>query len=249
MNIQPYIILNDIDSRSIRGLLISSLAPISKPQVRTQVETVDGRSGDIVTPLGFSAYDKVITIGLTYDYDIDEIIKYFNSEGVVTFSNEPDKYYRYAIYEQIDFERLIRFKTATVTLHVQPFKYSTIEKPQVFTISSSPESVNIYNAGNIYSRPTLRIVGYGLIVVSLNNSEVLRIQFEDPDPEDENAQAEDQTIIIDCEQMNAYGLDNTLLNRLVTGNYDNIKLNIGSNEISLTGNVSSMTISNYSRWI
>ena len=62
MNIQPYIILNNIDSRTISGLLISSLAPISKPLVRTQVETVDGRSGDIVTPLGFSAYDKVIKI-------------------------------------------------------------------------------------------------------------------------------------------------------------------------------------------
>ena len=65
MNIQPYIILNNKDSKTIRGLLISSLAPISKPQVRTQIETVDGRDGDIVTPLGFSAYDKVIKIGLT----------------------------------------------------------------------------------------------------------------------------------------------------------------------------------------
>ena len=53
MNIQPYIILNNIDSRTISGLLISSLAPISKPQVRTQIETIDGRSGDIVTPLGY----------------------------------------------------------------------------------------------------------------------------------------------------------------------------------------------------
>ena len=239
MNILPYIILNNKDSRTIQGLLISSLAPISKPQVRTQIETVDGRDGDIVTHLGFSAYDKVITIGLTYGYDIDEIIEYFNSSGVVTFSNEPDKYYKYSIYEQIDFERLIRFKTAEVALHVQPFKYSLLEQPQTFSISSSPSSIGVYNAGNIYARPIITITASGEVTLSLNGSEILIIDFG------ETA----QTIIINCEELNAYDEQNILLNRLVTGNYDNIKLNKGSNEIGLTGNVSSLTITKYSRWI
>lgn len=239
MNIQPYIILNNKDSKTIRGLLISSLAPISKPQVRTQIETVDGRDGDIVTPLGFSAYDKVIKIGLTYGYDIDEIIEYFNSSGVVTFSNEPEMYYKYSIYEQIDFERLIRFKTAEVSLHVQPFKYSLLEQPQTFSISSSPSSIGVYNAGNIYARPIITITATGEVTLSLNGSEILIIDFG------ETA----QTIIINCEELNAYNSENILLNRLVTGNYDNIKLNKGSNEIGLTGTVSSITINKYSRWI
>ncbi len=239
MNIQPHIILNDIDSRRIKGLLITSLPPISKPPIRTQVETVDGRSGDIVTPLGFSAYDKPVGIGLTYNYDIDEVIEYFNSSGNVIFSNEPDKIYQYAIYEQIDFERLIRFKTAEVTLHVQPFKFSTFEKPQTFNISSSPATLTVYNAGNIYSRPIITITATGDVALSLNGSEILDIEFGETE----------QTIIIDCEAMNAYNEQNILLNRLVTGNYDNIKLNKGSNEISLTGNVSSLTINKYSRWI
>lgn len=239
MNIQPYIILNNIDSRMITGLLISSLAPISKPLVRTQVEEIDGRSGDIVTPLGYSAYDKVITIGLTYNYDIDAIIDYFNSEGVVVFSNEPDKYYKYAIYEQIDFERLIRFKTAEVTLHVQPFKFSLKEQPQTFDISSSPATIEIYNSGNIYARPIMEITATGSVTFSLNDNEILNIDFGDTA----------QTIIINCEELNAYDSQNILLNRLVTGNYDNIKLNKGSNEIGLTGNVSSLTITKYSRWI
>ena len=239
MNIQPYIILNNKDSRSIKGLLISSLPPISKPPIRTRIETVDGRDGDIVTTLGYEAYDKPIKIGLTYNYDIDEIIEYFNSSGEVIFSNEPDKYYRYAIYEQIDFERLIRFKTAEVVLHVQPFKFSTIEKPQTFTVSSSPANLNVYNAGNIYAKPIITITATGDVALSLNGSEILNIEFG------ETA----QTIIINCEELNAYDEQNILLNRLVTGNYDNIKLNKGSNEIGLTGNVSSLTINKYSRWI
>lgn len=240
MNIQPYLILNGIDSRSITGLLISSLAPISKPLVRTQVETVDGRDGDIVTPLGFAAYDKVIKIGLTYNYNIDEIIDYFNSAGVVIFSNEPDKYYTYAIYEQIDFERLIKFKTAEVTLHVQPFKFSTEERPQTFINLGAVTSIDIYNAGNIYSRPKLTIRASGDVVISTNGFDILSIAFGETM----------QTVIIDCEKMNAYDSENNLINRIVTGNYDKIMLNKGANIIELEGNaIAEFTIDKYSRWI
>lgn len=128
-----YIILNGKKSTTIQGLLISSLPPISKPLMRTQIEEIDGRDGDIVTKLGYAAYNKEITIGLYGDYDVDDVISYFDSEGIVTFSNEPTKYYTYQILNQIDFERLIRFKTATVILHVQPFKYSAIEKALSFS--------------------------------------------------------------------------------------------------------------------
>ena len=122
-----YCILNGIKSTLIKGLLIQSLPPITKPMMRTSVEEIDGRDGDIVSKLGYSAYDKEMSIGLFGDYDIDQVIKYFNSEGTVIFSNEPDKFYNYEIIDQIDFERLIRFKTATVTFHVQPFKYSAVD--------------------------------------------------------------------------------------------------------------------------
>ena len=122
-----YIILNGTNSNTINGLLIQELSPISKPAIRTEVEEIDGRDGDIVTKLGYSAYDKDISIGLYGNFDINEVISFFNSEGVVIFSNEPDKYYNYQIINQIDFERLLRFRTANVTMHCQPFKYSATE--------------------------------------------------------------------------------------------------------------------------
>ena len=123
-----YVVLNGTRSDTVKGLLIQSLPPISKPMMRTQIEEIDGRDGDIITKLGYSAYDKVMSIGLHGDYDVDDVIKFFDSEGTVIFSNEPDKYYNYTIINQIDFERLIRFKTAEVTFHVQPFKYSAVRK-------------------------------------------------------------------------------------------------------------------------
>jgi phage-related protein len=196
-NIQPYIIINGVNSRTISGLLITSLPPISKPQQRTQVETVDGRSGDIVTPLGFAAYDKPIKIGLTRNYDIDEVIEFFNTSGTVIFSNEPTKYYRFAIYEQIDFEKLIRFKTAEVVLHVQPYKFSTTEEPLLF---NDPTEISVENNGNTDARPNLLITGSGEIDVSLNGSQLLSMDLGE----------DDQTVIIDSEDMNAYGAQSAI---------------------------------------
>ena len=101
-----YVILNGVKSTTIKGLLIQSLPPISKPLMRTSVEEIDGRDGDIVTKLGYSAYNKQMSIGLFGDYNVDEVIQFFSSEGTVIFSNEPDKYYNYQIIEQIDFKML-----------------------------------------------------------------------------------------------------------------------------------------------
>jgi len=124
-----YIILNGVNSNTITGLIIQELPPISKPLMRTQIDQIDGRDGDIVTKLGYSTVDKELSIGLHGNFDIDSVIEYFASEGTVIYSNELDKYYRYQVLEQIDFERLVRFRTATVTMHCQPFKYEVNEDP------------------------------------------------------------------------------------------------------------------------
>lgn len=120
--------LNGTKSTDVKGLMIQSLPPITKPKVRTSKEEIDGRDGDIVTRLGYAAYDKEVSIGLHGDFDIDDAIAFFDSEGEVVFSNERDKYYRYQIIDQIDFERLVRFRTATVKMHVQPFKYDAVDR-------------------------------------------------------------------------------------------------------------------------
>lgn len=123
-----YIELNGEKSTSVKGLIIQSLPPISKPKMRMSIEEIDGRDGDIVTRLGYAAYDKEVSIGLHGDFEIDDTIAFFDSEGEVVFGNEPDKYYRYQILDQIDFERLIRFRTAKVKMHVQPFKYDAVDR-------------------------------------------------------------------------------------------------------------------------
>lgn len=230
-----YIILNGVNSNTITGLLISTLPPITKPKQRTQTEEIDGRDGDIVTKLGYSAYDKEIQIGLYGNFDIDEVISFFNTEGTIVFSNEADKYYNYQILDQIDYEKLIRFKTAKVKMHVQPFKYPVTEE----TITISGETT-VTNEGNIYARPVLNIIGSGTLEVNLNEIQIFSIDLGETAT----------SITIDTTNMEAYDPNTTdLMNRQVTGDYSLFKIEAGDNTVEITGTVTQATISNYTRWI
>lgn len=237
----PYLIINGVSSKNINGLLIQSLPPISKPKIRTSVEEIDGRDGDIVTTLGYAAYDKPISIGLKGDYNVDDVIEYFNGSGQVIFSNELDKYYNFAIYDTIDFNRLIRFKTATLNMHVQPFKYSVDEPPINWTNTTSTTiaTIPVRNTGNIYSKPILTITGSGTVNVYIDNTQILELALS----------AAGETIIIDVEGMNATDTDGNYLNRQVTGDYDNLIFKVGFNSLRVTGTLTSITIDKYSRWI
>ena len=233
-----FVILNGQSSKDITGLIISSLPPITKPLMRTNIETIDGRDGDIVTKLGYSAYDKTIKIGLYGDFDIDDVITFFNSDGQVIFSNEQDKYYNYQILDQIDYERLLRFKTADITLHCQPFKYSSVEGVKTFTITNET-SINIRNNGNYIAKPIITITGTGTINLSLNNHQIFVIDL-----------SEDTQITIDTNLMDAYNPSTqSLMNRVVTGDYDKFALNVGTNTISWAGTISQIDIKNFSRWL
>ena len=230
-----YVIQNGKDSRYIKGLLIQELPAITKPLMRTSIEQIDGRDGDVITRLGYSAYDKKMKIGLFGDYDIDDIIPFFNSSGTVTFSNEPEKYYVYDILDAIDYERLVRFRTAEIMYHVQPFKYSNIEKLKVF--SNPASDITIRNNGNYVSKPIIHIKGTGTINLSLNGVQLFRIDLSTTN-----------SITIDTERLEAYN-DDVLMNRYVVGNYDKFVLKVGANSVSWDGQLTYIAFEKQSRWI
>jgi predicted phage tail component-like protein len=237
----PYIVINGVSSKEVPGLLVQSLPPITKPKMRTSIEDIDGRDGDIVTTLGFAAYDKPITIGLKGEYNVDDIINYFNTSGKITFSNELDKYYNFAVYDTIDFNRLLRFKTANINIHVQPFKFSIDEPPISWTNTKNTTiaDIAVRNTGNIYSRPKITINGKGTITVYINNKQVLSMELSNTG----------ETIIIDGAEMNATAPDGSFLNRKVTGDYNNVAFPIGLNDLRVTGTLTSVDLIDYSRWI
>lgn len=230
-----YVIINGVNSNTKNGLAIKELPPISKPAIRTNTETIDGRDGDLITKLGYASYDKAMEIGLFGTYDIDSINTFFNQSGTITFSNETDKYYRFEILNQIDYNQLIKFRTATVVFHCQPFKYEVGET----AISLSSGNNTVKNKGNIYSKPIINIKGSGTISVSLNGNQIFLIDMSN-----------NNEISIDTSKLEAYDPNTSvLLNRIVTGDYDDFKLDSGDNIISLSGTITSANITYVSRWL
>lgn len=228
-----YFIWNNIDSRDVKGLIVSELPPITKPAMRTQVLTIDGRDGSIITPLGFEAYKKKVKIGLTKGYDIDTIVAWLTGAGKVTFSNEADKYYNAQITESIDFEKLLRFKTAEITFEVQPFKFSTTER--VKTYNAPAQQISVINSGNYTSKPIITIYGSGTINFSLNGVQQFTLELNEND-----------VITLDSTEQEAYS-ETGLRNRIMNGNF--LILEKGTNILSWTGNITKIEITKYSRWL
>jgi phage-related protein len=239
-------------SNNVNGLLVSSLPTISKPEMRTKTTTVDGRDGDIAEFLGFSAYDRTFTIGLYGPYDIDEVVKFFLNQETTNefvFSNEPDKKYIGYISEAIDFEKLMKFKTASVTVHVQPFKFSSWERSKSFELNyhNPSNTIELFNNGNIYSRPDILITAgtEGNALIKLWNGLMYHdiiARFDE----------EGDSLLINPTTYSAQyvsGLNISNGNRRITGDYDDIKLQTGLNSVYISGVASEIEFINYSRWI
>lgn len=227
-----YIIWNNKDSRDIKGLIISELPPITKPKMRAKETVIDGVDGSIIEELGYESYDKSIAVSLKVGADIDAIDEYFSGSGVIVFSNEPNRYYKATIFSSIDYVRLLRFRVATVTFRVQPFKYDLLETE----IYETSENVIIENIGNYTAKPLITITGSGTINLILNGNTICQYTF----PEGDN------TVVLDSEKQDAY-LGSILKNRNMVGEFP--VFNKGNNTLSWTGNVESIRVKNYSRWL
>lgn len=230
-----YIKFKGIDSRTIQGLLICELPPISKPQMRTIATEVEGKDGDIIDEIGYSSYDKVINIGLTRNYDINQIIKYFSGSGDLIMSNEEDKVYKASIYSQIDYNKLLKFRTANVKFHVQPFKY-LLDETIVDEEITNQESIQVTNQGLEKSKPIITIYGTGIITLSINGYDVFTVDLGE----------DEEYIVVDSLQEEAYK-GAILKNRLMSGNFP--ILDIGENEITWTGDLTRIIVEPKSRWL
>lgn len=224
-----------IDSDTITGLIISELPPISKPKMKTAITKIDGRDGDIIEELGYESYTKSIKVGLSKNYDVDEVIKYFTGSGDLIMSNEPDKIYKSQIIEKIDYNKLLRFKTAIVKFYTQPYKYKKDEAKVVINIDGET-STTVNNIGLEKSKPIIKLTGSGTITIQLNGSTVFNYTF----PENESE------VIIDSIQEEAY-LNGIFKNRNMAGEFP--ILEIGENTISWTGSLTKIEIEPKSRWL
>lgn len=230
---RDYIIFKNIKSSSLEGLMICELPPITKPEMRTSIIDIDGKDGDIIEELGYASYQKTLQIGLTRNFDINQIIKYFSGSGDLVLSNEPDKVYKATIYSKVDYEKLLRFKTAEIEFHVQPYKYLLNEAPFELNITNETE-LKVSNVGLEKSKPIITLYGEGEVQLSINGSDIFSINIDD------------EYVVINSIEEEAYK-ENVLKNRNMLGEFP--ILEIGINTIKWTGNLNKIIIEPKSRWI
>lgn len=226
------IIWKNKSSSEIPGLLICELPPISVPKIRRSIIEIEGRDGDIVENLGYESYTKNLSVALTKNYDVNEVINFFTGAGKLVLSNEPDKYYNAQIIDGIDFNRLINFKTAKVKFYVQPYKFKLNEEKFTGT-----NELTVTNAGYIDSLPKITIVGSGNIDFKLNNTTIFSLELG----------TETETIVIDSTLEEAYGIDGVLKNNKMIGDFP--KLISGNNTITVDGTITSLEVEPNSRWL
>lgn len=229
-----YILWNNKDSRDLKGLIINELPPIRKPNKRVRETMVDGVDGSIIEEMGYESYDKTVAISLKVGADVDSISEFFNGSGEVVFSNEPDKYYVASIIKGIDYARLLRYKVATVTFRVQPFKYNRVEVACEAT--NTKQELAVRNIGNYIAKPLILLIGTGTVEFTVNGKIVFRYTF----PSGENA------VYIDCEKQDAYW-EGELKNRNMEGDFPVFEK--GINVITWDSVLSNVTITKYSRWL
>ena len=220
-------------STALAGLMISELPPITKPEMRTDRVEIDGRPGDIAEEQGYSAYKKRVRIALTTGYDVDAIAKYFTGTGWLTLSDEPTKKYNARIEGGIDFEKLLRYKTADVTFVVQPYKYLVTESNVTLNITSET-SVSVTNAGLEESKPLIRLEGSGIVEITVNTTPIFSIDIDDA------------YVLIDSEAMEAY-ITGELKNNKMTGDFPTLQP--GANTIGWTGTLTKIVVTPRSRWL
>lgn len=230
-----YFIFKNKNSKDISGLIVQELPPITKAPKRTNIIEIEGKDGDIIESLGYAAYDKTIQIGLTSNNNIIEIVNWLNGSGKLILSNEPSKYYEAEIVSQIDFDRLARFRTASITFHVQPYKYLAEETITDIEITDET-SIVVQNQGLIESKPIITLYGSGNIEFAINGQTVFTINIDS------------NYVTIDAMKEDAY-TGSILKNRQMSGEFNNIRLAPGQNTITWIGDLTRIEVDAKSRWL
>lgn len=230
---QNYVIVNGKPSWEIDGLVILKYPPIIRAPMRIEEEQVDSRHGSVVTTLGYDPYDRELEIGLVGEYDINRVINYFGLGGEIIFGNEYDKIYTAVIAEAVSFERLVRNRKATVTLHCQPFKYHVSEQTTVLAGNGF-----FMNYGNVPSAPLYRVTGAGQDVTLTVNGGTVGIDM-----------SEVHDLYIDSEALEAYVPGGALKNSICAGSYTALRTEPGKNEVELGAGIEKLEITRKSRWV
>lgn len=213
-------------------IVVNRLPDIIRPAQRMIETIVPGRSG--VMRAFDGGYEQVIRAcecTAMRNANMDNIAAWLMGASQVIFSNQPDRYYKAVLANQIPFAQVMRgnpHRGFILQFACEPFGYKTgVNKIELTSAG------DIVNPCNFESTPKISVWGSGDIILNIGSQQVF-------------ISALGSYIIIDSELMDAY--DNTALaNNKMSGDFPTLP--VGTTSISWVGTVSKIEIEPNWRWL
>lgn len=202
---------------------------IAKASLKYEQIDVDGMNGSIYNELGYSDVERSLKIYVMDISKIDDILSWLNGEGILEYKNRISKAF---FYSTIEPQRASSIKTIDFSFIRSPFWYDVND--QFVTVSDE----NIYNYGNVYSMPIIKLEKNTSDSVDITVNDVRFIYNFD----------EDNKVEIDCEEMNAT-CDGILKNRNLEIDFEFPILKPGNNKILINSGDATIKIKRKDRWL
>lgn len=202
---------------------------IAKASLKYEQIDVDGMNGSIYNELGYSDVERSLKIYVMDISKIDDILSWLNGEGILEYKNRISKAF---FYSTIEPQRSSSIKTIDFSFIRSPFWYDVND--QFVTVSDE----NIYNYGNVYSMPIIKLEKNTSDSVDITVNDVRFIYNFD----------EDNKVEIDCEEMNAT-CDGILKNRNLEIDFEFPILKPGNNKILINSGDATIKIKRKDRWL
>lgn len=219
----PYFIWNGVNSIE-KKIIVNELPPTTRAAKRIIENEIPGRSGKVF--FDDNTYDTFvyqIACTLAPGFDVRDVSNWLSGTGKLTISLEPGKFYEGIIINQIDFKKVMHvFREFAIEFELQPFAYSVDEMEHNFIV---PGTIYITQSTTDIL-PYIKVEGNGAVTISINNKSQIINDI-------------DGYIELNSQLEEAYK-DNVSKNSNVNGEF--LKLNIGENNISWTGNVTNVKI-------
>lgn len=205
-----------------KGIYIKNKLPII-PRAEKNVEkiTIPGRNGCLFEDN--ESYNNIsysIECNIKGNVDFSDLRQWLLGDGKLILSNAPNVFYKGYLFNQLNFQTMLRyFNSFQLDFVLQPFAYS--QEKFIKTLNGEQQSDLIISEATEKMYPIIKVYGNEKISFILNKK-TIEIYPE-------------EYITIDCEMLEAYK-DNENANSKVSGDIGKLFLSSGRNEIDIVGN-------------
>lgn len=218
------------------GIYMTKMPTIPSPLRRVTATQIFGRDGSLKYDEG--TYDDV-TLSVECGFSGDVFSRlcgikawlFESGSSSLVFSFENDKKYVAQVVNSIDFEIAMRkFGRFVIVFSCEPFRYAVTE-PKV---SITKSNTALVNNGTVACQPIIELYGTGDLTVAIGSQQM-------------QLKGVISKIILNSVLQDAYDDVLSNLNSKVSGEY--FVLPVGSNNVSWTGNITKVDITQNRRWL